>query len=486
MVVRQRDGTTTMKPKLGLLCVTSGWFRDIGLQGSASDSTAAVERTAQDLVARLSADVELVYRGVLFSAADASRAAREMRDAGVDGVVLVPLMWCEEAIPRAALEILAGLPIMLWVFSPRADLPGSISFQSMLQGSGAVCALQLSGMLKREGRAVVTVAGHADDPSVYETIAIAARGMGIARALRTMRVGVLPFPCDQMSTTWVDEFGLRSRYGIALRYLELERVRVIARAATAAEIAGMGGLLAEHNVDVRVDGGNLEEGIRYSLALEKILADEGLATLAMNDVISEMHGSFGLRPCLWNPRLSAAGTVISMEADVPAAVAMRILRMATGAAPFYCETLGADWRADLLLLGHAGYHDATAADPAWPVTVIPDVEYENSDRWTGAATYFKYRPGPTTIVNCVWDGAALKWMAAEGESLVGPPRLEGNSHLVFKPDIPIPEFFRRAVADGVSQHWLAVPGRRSRELELLAGILGIRWTPLPHRSATAD
>jgi len=466
-----------MKPKLGLLCVTSGWFRDIGLQGRTSDSTAAVERVAQGLVDRLSVDAEIVSRGVLYDAADAARAAREMRDTDVDGVLVVPLMWCEEAIPRAALEILAGLPIILWVFSPRAELPDSISFQSMLQGSGAVCSLQLSGMLKREGTRYVTVAGHADDPAVYETIAIAARGMGIARILRRTRVGVLPFPSDQMSATWVDEFGLRSRYGVALRYLELDRVRLAARAATADEIAAMRGLLAERRVGVRVDPGNLDEGIRYSLALERILADEGLEALSMNDVIPEMHASFGLRPCLWNPRLSDAGTVVSMEADIAAAVAMRVLRLATGAAPFYCETLGADWRANLLLLGHAGYHDAATADPAHPVTVIPDVEYENSDRWTGAAIYFKYRPGPTTIVNCVWDGAALKWLAAQGESLEGAPRLEGNSHLVFKPDIPIAEFYRRAVADGVSQHWLAVPGRCAHELELLAGILGIRWTP---------
>ena len=46
--------------------------------------------------------------------------------------------------------------------------------------------------------------------------------------------------------------------------------------------------------------------------------------LAMNDVIPQMHASFGLRPCLCNPRLSAAGAVIAMEADVAAAAGMRL------------------------------------------------------------------------------------------------------------------------------------------------------------------
>ena len=42
--------------------------------------------------------------------------------------------------------------------------------------------------------------------------------------------------------------------------------------------------------------------------------------LAINDVIPEMHSSFGLRPCLCNPRLSER-TVVSMEADVAAGLA---------------------------------------------------------------------------------------------------------------------------------------------------------------------
>ena len=102
------------------------------------------------------------------------------------------------------------------------------------------------------------------------------------------------------------------------------------------------------------------------------------------------------------------------------------------------------------------------------------MEYENSDRFTGAATFFKYRPGPATVVNSVWDGDGLKWVAAEGESLAGPPRMDGNSHLLLRADVPLPELVRRAVESGVSQHWLVVPGRRLAALERLAAALGVR------------
>jgi L-arabinose isomerase len=131
-----------------------------------------------------------------------------------------------------------------------------------------------------------------------------------------------------------------------------------------------------------------------------------------------------------------------------------------------------------LLLGHAGCHDAANADPAHPIQVVPDVEYENSDRFTGAASLFKYRPGPVTLVNSVWDGERLKWVALEGESLPGPPKMDGNCHLFCALRVPVREFFRRSVENGVSQHWVVTHGHRLEELEVLGDAAGIRFLAL--------
>jgi L-fucose isomerase-like protein len=338
-----------------------------------------------------------------------------------------------------------------------------------------VCTLQLSGMLKRERRRFHAVAGPLGEELTYQRIGGWARAMAVARRLRSLRVGVLPFRCDQMSTTYVDEFELRRLYGVELVYLELERVRRAAAELGPAELEEFRRGLEEGGARVRVDRRNLEEGIRYALALEK--AAEGLDVLAMNDVIPEMHASFGLRPCLSNPRLSQAA-VVAMEADVAAGLAMQALRLATGERPFYTEVFGADYPADALLLGHAGYHDQANADPAHPVEIVPDVEYENSDRFTGAVSFFKYRPGPVTLVNSVWDGESLKWVGLEGESLKGPPKMDGNSHLLCGLKVPVAAFYRRSVESGVSQHWIVVHGHRLAELESLCQTTGIRLLSL--------
>lgn len=468
-------GPAAIRPRLGVLLVTSGWFRDVGLQGAGSDTSQEVQRAGADIVRKLEAFADTVQDGVLFSAADAQKAARRMLAADVDGVLLVPLMWCEDAIPRAALSLLQGLPLVLWTYSPGPSLPEFVPFQVMLRGSGAVCTMQLSGMLRREGTPYSSVAGHAEDPEVFHQVRAFARAMAVRRALVGARIGMLPFPCEHMSSTWVDELGLRSRYGVEVKHLELERVRRMAAECSDGDLRTFREALERGGALIEVDEKNLREGMRYALALESLVRSELLSGLAMNDVIPEMHASFGLRPCLSNPALSAAGAVVSMEADVGAATAMLALRLFTGEPPFYTEPFSADHDAGVLLMGHAGFHDAANADPGQPVRIINDVEYENSDRFTGAASFFKYRPGPVTAVNSVWDGEGLRWCCVEGESLPGPAKMDGNCHVVFRPVVPVREFYRQAVELGVTQHWLFVQGHRSVEIGRLCGVLGVRF-----------
>ncbi len=463
------------RPRLGVLLVTSGWFRDVGLQGAGSDTTREVAQAGAEIVARIEKFADTVYAGVLFSAADAQKAAEKICAADVDGVLLAPLMWCEDEIPRAALSLLTGLPLVLWTCSPGPSLPPFVPFQLMIRGSGPVCTMQLSGMLKREGTAFWSVAGHAEDPAVFHQIESLARAMAVRRKLKEARIGMLPFPCDQMSATWVDEFALRARYGIQVRHLELERIRRCAAEAATEEVSAFRDAVLQSGARIEVDERNLREGIRYALALQRVMREERLSALAMNDVIAEMHASFGLRPCLSNDGLSGSGAVVSMEADVGAAAAMLAMRLFTGESPFYTEPFSADYASNAVLMGHAGYHDAANADPAAPVKIIDDVEYENSDTFTGAASFFKYRHGTVTAVNSVWDGEGLRWCCIEGESLPGPARMDGNCHLVFRPAVPVGDFFRKAVEAGVSQHWLFIPGLRAADLAVLCGVLGVRF-----------
>ena len=465
----------TTKTKIGVLLVTSGWFRDVGLQSADGKTTDQVNDFAEQIIRKLKAFLEPVFSGVLYSVEEAREAGRRIKSSAVDGLLLSPLMWCEDQIVRAALEELADLPIILWTFSPTSTLPEYVPFQTMLQGSGAVCTLQLSGMLRREGFRYQSTAGPLEDPRVFQEIEQRTRAMLIARKLKETRVGVLPFPCAQMSTTYVDEFKLRVVYGIELRYLEIERFRRTARDIPEEAVRTFRQEIEQEGIEVEVDETDLAEGIKYALAMEKILIEEEIDVLAMNDITEEMHTSFGMRPSLTNPGLSRAGIVVAMEADIATGIAMSILQQFTGLAPMYTEPFSIDYEQNALLLGHAGYLDSINRDPALPVKIVSDAEYENSDRFSGAVTYFKYKPGPVTLINSVWDGERIKWMVAEGDSMAGPFKMEGNSHLFCRLKADVRQFFQTAVENGVSQHWAVVSGHLLPDLERLCTNLNIRF-----------
>ncbi len=64
-------------------------------------------------------------------------------------------------------------------------------FQRMIRGSGAVCTLQLSGLLKREGRWFRSVVGPLGDPDTYRDIASWARALVPALVLLVAGLALL-------------------------------------------------------------------------------------------------------------------------------------------------------------------------------------------------------------------------------------------------------------------------------------------------------
>lgn len=133
-----------------------------------------------------------------------------------------------------------------------------------------------------------------------------------------------------------------------------------------------------------------------------------------------------------------------------------------------------------MLMGHAGYHDAANANPATGVRITNDLEYQHSDGFAAAAGMFRYLPVPVTAVNCTWHGERLRWRCL---SLPGPAKMEGNCHLVFRPDVP---GWALCARGGVgSQLGLAVRAG-SQEPRVGARVLPSGHRVRAHREVTPD
>ena len=103
-----------------------------------------------------------------------------------------------------------------------------MNFGEMLKGSGTVGSMQMSGFLKKEGYEYEPVFGHYLDESVYGVIKNNSIAIAVRNKLKTILGGILPFRCDQMTVTYVDEFNIHKLYGIEMKYIELQHVKKIA------------------------------------------------------------------------------------------------------------------------------------------------------------------------------------------------------------------------------------------------------------------
>lgn len=459
------------KPSVGVLLLASEWMREVGLDRQGGRLESSVHAGAERFRAALAEHCEVVGASVASTREEAAAAGRRVADAGVDAVLVAPMVWVEDQVARAALECVTGIPLILATLIPTRSLPHPAPFETMLAGSGTVGALQASGMLKREGRRFAAVAGSVDDPDLYRSIATHARAARAAAALRC-RIGVLGGRCDAMSVTWVDDVGLRARYGVDLVPLEVGSLARAMERAGEPEIGALRASLARLGITPECDAPSLEQGMRAAIGITTLSQEHQLAGLAMNDLSPELHAVLGLRPCVPNPELCDRGFVVSMEADVAAVILMRALEQFTGYPAFYTEIFTVDIERNGLLMGHAGWHAPIHADPGQPRSIIPDLEYRSVDRYPGAAISFSFAEGPVTAVNAVWrdGGLSLSWV--EGRS-AGGVQMEGNCHLLAVLAEPVCRFLERVTRRGVSQHWVVVRGHHGRDLSVLAEEMGV-------------
>lgn len=459
-----------MEIKVGVVFFTAGWFKDVGLQSGSSDLTIQVESIAKNIINELKVFCKPIYNGIVSSIESAQKTADILIKEDVDALLISPLMWSEDILLKTILKKLPNKPIIFCTFIPYEFFPDYLSFDEMLKGSGTVGSLQMSGFLKREGYNYEPLVGYYKDKNLYLELKKNLSSIFISKDLKDLKVGILPFRCDQMTTTYVDEFIMHKLYGIEFEYLELIKVKEIAQNFSKNDIDVFLTLIYDLGFIIEVDDKNLTEAAKYSLALENIIKERNLKALAINDVIDEMHSCFGLRPCLVNPRLTDYGVSVSMEADIAAVVAMYILNQFTGQKPFYSEILCASLSENSMILGHAGYYEYENADPNYPVKIISDPEYKTTDRFSGACLYYKYKPGPITLINSVYNNEKITWSVTQGFSLEGPPKLEGDPHVYCKLEKPLRVFFEENIKNGVSQHWLVLYGHIADDLKVIC-----RW-----------
>jgi L-arabinose isomerase len=461
----------TGQPKVGLLLLTAQWFIQIG----ASHGTGLPQQLREDAARideALCPELQLVNPGVIATRQQLGEAISLFQKENADLVVVCQITWGEDRLIIEAVQKLSHLPFLLWCYSPFVNLPEQMTMGDLFRSCGPVGALQASAPLKRLGKKFGFAFGSYHNQDAIAKIVAFSKACHTARELKSATVGVLPYRCDQMTGTFVDEFRLKMEVGPELKYVSVNDYAAICAGIPDETVAAfVDDLKANYRVARGVTEIGLAKSARVSLGLAALVEKYNLDAVALEDVAEELHRLVGMRPCLYVPALFERA-VVSMEADVSGAVALLMLKKLARKPPMYVEMFTYDEGGNGLFAGHAGIYDINLAESKDAVLIEPDGEYVESER-DSCWMRFRAKGGHVTILSLFCDVDRFKMVITSGECLGGKDILLGSPHAYVKIATPLAKFFEKAIKTGMTQHWAMVHDDVVDELVALADVLGL-------------
>lgn len=469
--------------KVGLAAICAAWFKDVGLQGESGGLAGILQQDYASMVAFLKECFgAVVTPGVITTVAEAEQAAGEFRQAHVDAVVLVHIMWSEDQPLITLLEECKSFPLVLWHYHPSGHLPRHLTTDDLFRCSGTVGALQGSAVLQKLGVTPLFASGTPGDSALRQALHQLDQALAIRRDFQGMAAGRIAGMCAVMTGTRVDEQALRERLGVHLIEISAQEYASACQAVTTERAQAYAAEIRARYVVDGVSTASLALACRNTLALDDLVQRYNLGVVAIQDLDVELHRLVGIRPCLCPPESARRGVAFGMESDLHATLGLLAAMKAAEAPGMYTEVFTFDSRENLLLMGHAGVHDPRLASDEG-VTIVPDYEYRHSDEYEGAWQEFILAPGPVTCVSLYDTGHGYRLTAFEGESVAGPKKLQGFAHALVRPDIHVDLLLPGLLRLGLTQHFAVAPGRITDILAKWCQVSEVEWVHLGEKGS---
>ncbi|MCL5070479.1 MAG: hypothetical protein M1308_06230 [Actinobacteria bacterium] len=467
-------------PKAGLVLFEAKWFLDLGIGekgGKIGDLGTLLKKEIDKIENSLKENINLINPGIIFDIGSAREALDNFKKEKVDLIIVCFLTWAEDAAWIEVLKNIGDIPILYWEYMTGFYTTKQYSALELYHNSGIVGALQGSGSIKRFNKKFKFVIGEANNDLVISDIVSFANASKVKNILKNSTIGLLPFRNDQMKSTCMDEYLLLKKTGMLLQIL------------TIAELKEEGSKLEDNvikefmewnknsfKLDKNINEKDFFQASKITLALANMYIKYKLNALALNDVCDELHRNVGLRPCLYPEIYNEIGAVIGFEGDIACTLAMYLLYLFTKRPIGFTEILNFNPQEGTINAGHPGPNNPLLAQSYKDITIVPDVEYMDSDyeNANSATLELIAAPGRVTMVNMLDIGDDIQMIVSSGTSLGGHKRLTAFPHFCIKTDVPVLEFLERVIKAGSTQHFAVVHEDVIKELMDLCNILDFK------------
>jgi len=434
-----------------------------------------LERSAAVIAERLAAlEVgTVVDAGFVSDAEEAAQAASRLRAAGCDLVVV----FCATYLTSSMVVPIAqrsGAPLVLLNLQPAPAMTEAErgSTADWLAYCGACPLPELINALRRSGLAARSVSGHLADEESWRALAIWARAAAARKALAG-RHGLLGHLYPGMLDVATDPTLVTAQLGGHVEILEVDDLRSRTERVTSGEVDDRVELAREiFSLDTTVDAADLEWAAKVSVAMDRLVDDFGLDSLAYyhRGVGGDEHERVAAGMILGASLLTARGVPAAGEFELRTALAMLVMDR-LGAGGSFTELQALDFEAGVVEMGHDGpaHFDISHGRP-----LLRGLDVYHGKAGWGVSVELDVRHGPVTAFGIGQEAdGRYRFVISEGTVVDGPLLRIGNT--TSRVDFGCgPGTWTDAWSlSGVGHHWALGPGHRLGELHAVADLLGI-------------
>jgi L-arabinose isomerase len=459
-------------PRVAVLLPVSTTWQTVVAGDIADDRSRLLLQATRAVAGR---GVTVVESCLLASEQDGIGAAAEADAVDAEVVLVLATMAVLPSVSLAALEPLADRPIVVWALAQGDAVDFGTDLARIVLDGGTVGAPLLTSVLVRAGRAFELVLGPLEDGATLARVGRAIRAGAAARRISRARVGRVGQPLEGYGCVDLDTERLHDQIGTTVVPISpAELTAAYDRAADERVEAIVGEMLTDYVPDATLARPDIERSARSAAALETLVHDYDLDAGALNCHVAGVRyvPGLGFAPCFALGRMTSHGVPWSCSSDLPAVMAMLMLKALGHAAQYQeIEVLGDDGD---FLLASSGEHDLAFAGEL--PRLVRNGWFPNDARPSVCACFIG-RPGPATILGFAQldtPRPAHRLVAAGGVLAAADCPRVGTAHALFRFAHGSPtSAWETWASSGVGLHSACTSGDVGRSIDLLGRFLEV-------------
>ncbi len=467
----------TKTPKIGIILVSPPRFHDLGIGTEHGPYSLRKEKVAKELLTHFDY-ATTIFPGIIYTKEEMEKAILLMKSEDVDMIFTHFLSWADDFAWARFLRDIGDIPL-LYATIVRDELGFENSFTEdsfieFLTAGGLVGSLEGSGDIARQKKNQVKIVLGSKEEVMNETRQMA-KLCALRHELRHRSIALLPSMNEAMWSTYVDPYDIFTKIGPEIRFLSIvELSEIMDQISDERSNEVTKKILSKYEVKGTIDEEKMAASVKGSLALEEIARKYDCELLVLNDIDKVLQRTIGLRPG-FTPTPGTDDVLVVPEGDIGAGLCAYILKKLTSQHVSFIEPFHIDAKTGTFAAGHAGPNDYT--DELGKTMISTDTRFAKSNLKYAGAPFANhvFSPGEKTMIHLSENDGKFKLVATHVEVLDSNHFLDGYSHGLFRPYMPVNEFFSKLLAIGVTQHYAITAGNHLKEMREFARIMGFDY-----------